>query len=477
VHTHILFKKARVVDGTGAAPRLSDLAVTDDRIVAIGDLADWTADRVIPCEGKVLAPGFIDAHTHYDDAVLSAPLMESAISQGVTTVINGNCGFSIAPLTVAGPLPEPLASMLDPKWPRFTRFKDYVETMRREPAAVNSACLIGHSTLRINHLDDLNRAATPAEVEAMRAQLNEALEDGAIGLSTGAFYPAARACTTEELIGVSKDLASHGVLYVTHMRDEGDRVIEAMRETFAVGREAGCGVHISHHKCAGLANHGLSTTTLAMIDEAMTVQDVGLDTTPYIASSTILNSGRHRQAERVIITWSGPYPEMTGRDLADVAKEWGLDLDATVERLLPAGGIFFIMAEDDVQRILAHEHTLICSDSLTTGGHPHPRVWGTFPRVLGRYVRELGLLTLEEAVAKMTGMTAERFGLTDRGILAEGKFADLVLFDPETVADAATFAHPIQPAHGIDLVFVNGRTVWAEGAPTGARPGLPLTRV
>ncbi len=472
----ILFTNARLIDGTGAPAQIGDLAVLDDRIVALGTLSDWSAGEIVDCGGQVLAPGFIDPHTHYDEAVLTEPELPAALSQGVTTVINGNCGFSIAPLTADGPLPEPLASFVDPARPRFRRFRDYAARLRAEPAAVNSACLIGHSTLRVNAMDDLTRAATPAEVEAMRAQLNEALEDGAIGLSTGAFYPPARASSTEELIGVSRDLGRHGVLYVTHMRDEGDAVIEALRETLHVGREAGCGVHVSHHKCAGLANHGLSETTLGMIDEARTVQDVGLDTTPYIASATMLNSGRHRQATRVIITWSKPFPETAGRDLADVAREWGCGLDEAVERLLPALGIFFIMDEGDVRRILSHEETLVCSDAMSSGDHPHPRVWGTFPRVLGYYVRQEKLFPLETAVAKMTGRTAERFGLTDRGVLRVGAFADLVLFDPDSVIDRATYETPKQPAAGILRVLVNGRPVWRDGRPTGARPGRILTR-
>lgn len=323
----------------------------------------------------------------------------------------------------------------------------------------------------MNEVADLSRPSDAAETRAMAAALDQALSDGGIGLSTGPFYPPARASSTDELIEMARVAQRHGRLYVTHMRDEGDRVIEALQETLDIGQAACCGVHVSHHECAGLANFGLSETTLCMIDRARETQDVGLDTTPWTASSTMLNSGRHRQASRVLIAESLPHPEYAGRDLAEVAAEWGTDIDTALERLLPATGIFFIMDEADVQRILSYRHTMICSDGIAGGSHPHPRVWGTFPRVLGRYVREVGLFSLEEAVRRMTSMPAERFGLEDRGRLAVGAFADLVLFDAETIREGATYQAPVQPALGIAGVFVNGIMVWNEDGSTGNRPG------
>ncbi|MBN7776449.1 D-aminoacylase [Nitratireductor aquimarinus] len=474
MHADLIIRGADIIDGTGAPRRKGDVAVSDDRIVATGDLKHWTAGREIEAKGRVVAPGFIDPHVHHDAAMLTQPDMEFMTSQGVTSVINGNCGFSIAPLVPKGEIPAPLRMIIEDEALRFETYAAYRDRLLAEPAAVNAACLIGHSTLRVNELPDLNKAADAAQLKEMCRKLDRALGEGAIGLSTGPFYPPARASTTEELIEVAKITQAHGKLYVTHMRDEGDRVVQGLEETFTVGRESCCGVHVSHHKCAGLANHGMSVTTLKMIDDAMQKQDVGLDTTPWIASSTILDSGRHRQATRVIVAESEPYPQMAGRDLSDIAGEWGTDIDTALQKLLPATGIFFIMSEDDVQRILSYEHTIICSDGIPSGKHPHPRVWGTFPRVLGHYARDLSLFSLEEAVRRMTSMPADRFGLGGRGRIAVGGFADLVIFDPETIAEGATFETPIRPAVGIDRVFVNGREVWVDGEKTGARPGRPL---
>jgi N-acyl-D-amino-acid deacylase len=470
----LLIRGGRLIDGSGAASFGADLAVVDDRIVAIGDLHDWQAGKVFDANGLAVAPGFIDPHVHHDEAVLTDPLLACMTSQGVTSVINGNCGFSIAPLKYQGALPAPLDLILEEQRPRFEHYRDYRAALEKDPPAVNSACLIGHGTLRINEVQDLSRPADAGELRAMRVALDRALSEGGIGLSTGAFYPPARAATTAELTAMATVTSAHGKLYTTHMRDEGDTIAEALHETFQVGRDACCGVQVSHHKCAGLANHGRSTETLALIEAAMTQQAVGLDTTPWIASATMLNSGRHKQATRVIVSESVPHPELAGQDLADIAKQWGVSLDEAVARLIPAAGIFFIMDESDVQRILSFKHTIICSDGIHKGSHPHPRVWGTFPRVLGHYAREKNLFSVEEAVKRMTSMPADRFGLGLRGRLALDHFADITIFDPATIAERATFESPVQPARGIAAVFVNGRLVWDGEQSTGARPGRHL---
>jgi N-acyl-D-amino-acid deacylase len=259
------------------------------------------------------------------------------------------------------------------------------------------------------------------------------------------------------------------------MRDEGDRVVESLEESFRIGREAGVPVVISHHKVVGRANHGRSPETLKLIAERMRTQPIGLDCYPYHASSTILSANRLDVATKVLVTWSKPHPEYAGMDLNDVARKMGVAPAEAVQKLVPAGAIYFSMDEADVQRILAYEHTMVGSDGLPHDASPHPRLWGSFPRVLGHYARDIGLFSLETAVHKMTGLTAKTFGLAERGELREGYAADLVLFNPG-VAETASFAKPIQAAKGIETVIVNGEVVWKDSRPTGARPGRVLQR-
>lgn len=266
------------------------------------------------------------------------------------------------------------------------------------------------------------------------------------------------------------------------MRDEADGVADSIRETLQIGRETGSAVVISHHKCTNPENFGRSTETLALIDRAAQEQTVDFDVYPYAASSTALLPDRLRDDMAVQIASSEPYPEMRGRMLADIAREWGVDQVTAARRLLPAAAIYFMMNEDDVQRIIAHPRSMIGSDGIPSNDMPHPRLWGTFPRVLGHYSRDLKLLSLEQAVHKMTGLTARVFGMTDRGTIRAGAYADLVLFDPEAVIDTATFSNPIQPAKGIEEVWVNGVSSYIgdqdnpRRGVTGAANGRLVTR-
>jgi N-acyl-D-amino-acid deacylase len=346
-----------------------------------------------------------------------------------------------------------------------------VETLKLKPAATNCALLVGHSMLRLQAMEGVDRAASKAEIGKMRELVVEAMEAGAIGLSTGLYYEPARAAPTEEVIEICRPLAERHGIYCTHMRDEGDRVVESLEESFRIGRELGVAVVISHHKVVGAGNHGRSAETLPIIENAMRSQPIGLDCYPYHASSTILSVGRAGNATKVLVTWSKPHPEVAGMDLTEIESK----LKLKVEDLVPAGAIYFSMDEKDVQRILAFESTMIGSDGLPHDAAPHPRLWGTFPRVLGHYARELGLFSLETAVHKMTGLTAKTFGLADRGLLKPGYAADITIFDPQ-VDETATFEKPIQAAKGIETVLVNGKIVWRDGKPTGARPGRVLAR-
>ncbi len=472
----IVFRNATVIDGTGAPRRRADLGVADDRIVAVGDLSRVKGGVEIDASGRVLAPGFIDVHTHDDYVLLAKPEMTPKLSQGVTTVVVGNCGVSLAPLASAARPPAPLDLVAgDAGWD-YPDFGSYFTALDRAPPAINAAALVGHSSLRVLAMDRLDRAATPDEVRAMRRILEDGLEAGAIGFSTGLAYRTAIAAPTLEVIEIARALTRHRALYVTHMRNEGDQIFESIDETLAIGRAAEVPVIISHHKTAGAPNFGRSAETLPKIAEAAKHQKVGLDVYPYPASSTVLSADMIPRSTKILVAWSKARPEFAGRDLKEVAAELGCSQEEAVSRLLPAGGIYFAMDEGDVRRIMAFADSMIGSDGLPNDEHPHPRLWGTFPRVLGHYARELGLFGLEAAVRKMTGLSAHRFGLKDRGVVRAGAFADLVMFDPETVIDRATFERPVAVSDGIDLVMVNGRIAWKSGAATGARAGRALRR-
>lgn len=465
---------ADVIDGTGQPRFRADVAISDGRIAAIGDLGAAAGDHELDAAGRVLAPGFIDVHTHDDRVLLSAPEQTPKASQGVSTVVVGNCGISISPLVRDGLPPPPFDLLIDEPAHCFKTVADYLERLDKAPAAINSLTLIGHTTLRYNCMDDLDRPANDREIEAMRSLLAEAMAAGAIGMSSGLYYPPARAASTEEMIGVAAALREPGGIYTAHIRDESDHVIEAIEEAAEIGRRAGVQVVISHHKTSGRRNFGRTKETLPLIERLRRHQPIGLDVYPYIASSTVLLPEMIAESERVIVTWSDPHPDASGRDLDDIAASMGLSRADAAAALSPAGAVYFQMHEDDVRRVLSFAHSMIGSDGLPSDRHPHPRLWGTFARVLGHYSRELNLFSLEEAVHRMTGLPAQEFGLADRGVIAPGNWADLVLFDPETVADTATFAEPKRPARGIDWVMVNGLKVWQDGKPTGERPGRAI---
>jgi N-acyl-D-amino-acid deacylase len=374
--------------------------------------------------------------------------------------------------------PPPLDLLGDETYWAFDSFGSYAERLSREPSPVNTYALIGHMSLRVNAMNgDTARPATDKEAERMRRQLAEALAQGASGFSTGLYYPPNMHATTDEVIAVAEALrAAHGI-YVTHMRNEADDVLLSIEETLKIGRSVDVPVVISHHKCTMPENFGRTLESLPAIDRGAMDQDVAFDVYPYVAGSTVLIPDRLRQDVPVQITWSVPHPEMSGRTLESIAKEWNVSDHEAAVRLLPAGGIFFQMDETDVRRIMAHHLAMIGSDGLPHDTFPHPRLWGTFPRVLGHYARDLGLFSMEEAVRKMTGQTASVFGMVDRGVIRAGSFADLVLFDPMTVRDTATFASPAVPADGILETWVNGVSSYVHGTgATDGRGGRVITR-
>jgi N-acyl-D-amino-acid deacylase len=473
----LLIHGAQLIDGTGAAPRHADLGVQAGRVVCIetpgrGGPAH-AAHQLIDANGLVLAPGFIDAHTHDDRLLLRPPARHPKLLQGVTTVVTGNCGISLAPLVSHQAPPAPLDLLGDDGFV-FAEFDDYLQALATEAPALNAACLVGHTTLRAAHMHDLQRAATVSEARAMAAALQRALVAGAFGLSTGVYYPPARAATADEIVQVGAPLRAAQGLLTMHLRDEGDAIDNAMQEALQIAQRIGVPLVMSHHKLVGVRNHGRSSHTLRMLERAARLQPVCVDCYPYAASSTMLLPERVKLSADVLVTWSRTDPSAAGRSLFDIARERGQDPEDTARALQPAGAVYFAMDEADVRRILAHPLTMIGSDGLAHDQRPHPRLWGTFARVLGHYARDQGLFSLATAVHKMTGLTAARFGLPDRGVLKPGAFADMVLFDATRIIDRATYAHPEAEPEGVHKVWVNGVLAVDAGDVVQAHAGRVL---
>ena len=472
----LLLRGGLVIDGSGAPAVRADVAITKGRISAIGDLSGVAAREVISIEGRVLAPGFIDVHTHDDLICLTDPDMTPKVSQGVTTVIVGNCGISAGPVRFADTVTEPFNLLGDRDAFRYATYADYVAAIDEARPRINIAALVGHSTLRVQHMANLERPADATEITAMAAALDAALKAGALGLSSGVFYAPARAADIPELTALAAVVARARGVYTTHIRDEYDEVVEALEEAFTVAAPQRVPLVISHHKCAGVHNWGRSVETLRHIDAARRRQPVYMDCYPYTAGSTVIRDDLADGEIEVLVNWSEPHPEMAGRKLKCIAVDWDVTEAEAARRLAPGGASYFQIHEDDMRRILSHDGCMIGSDGLPNDPLPHPRLWGTFPRVLGRYARELGLLSLEQAVHKMTGLSAKTFGLRDRGLIAEGMAADLTVFDAATVLDTATYADPQAIAAGIDYVFVNGVLSWRHGQAPAERAGRFLRR-
>ncbi len=471
----LLLKNGVVIDGTGNPRYRADVAISNGKISAVGLNLDVQASTVIDVAGATISPGFIDVHTHDDRLVLADPSMQPKVSQGATTVITGNCGISLAPLGRTNPVP-PLNLVADESPQRYDTFKEYFAALEQTPSAINVASLAGHTTMRAVTMQDLNRPANESEIAQMQKLVQEALDAGVVGVSTGLYYAPAQAATADEIKAVFEPLRGTSAVIASHIRNEAEQVLEAMTEAMSLANALGVRQVISHHKVNGRANHGRSTETLALIDEASTRGDVCMDCYPYVASSTVLRQDAVEQAARTMIAWSTAKPETAGRYVDELLKEQSLDLTAFLASLQPAGAIYFSMDEADVERIMAHPETMIGSDGLPHDTFPHPRLWGAFPRVLGHYTRDRKIFSLETAIYKMTGMPAAKFGLKDRGVIAPGYAADLVVFDPEQIRDCATFSDPKRPAAGIQRVYVNGVASWRNGASTGARAGQVLKR-
>ncbi len=462
---------ATLIDGSGSAGFVADLAIQGGRIAAIGDLASYPAARHIDVTDKVVAPGFIDVHTHDDNAVFVDANCFPKVSQGVTTVIVGNCGISAAPAASKGPPPEPLNLLGAAGDFPYQTFAEYVAAVNDLGTIVNVAALVGHTSLRIKHVGDLNRAATATEIAAMQARVEEAMAAGARGVSTGLAYQNALASTTDEVASLARVAGRFGGIYTTHLRNEFDAIGDALDEAFTIGEVAELPVVVSHLKCAGPQNWGRASEVLNRIADSGLRTPVHMDCYPYAAGSSNLDLGQVDERVKILITRSEPHPEQSRKTLAAIATEWGTSQHEAARRLMPAGAIYFSIDENDMRSILSHDRTMIGSDGLPHDEHPHPRLFGTFPRVLGRYCRDEGLLPLETAIAKMTSLPAKVFSLDDRGEIQPGFFADLVVFDPRSVVDKSDYEAPTRVASGIDYVFVSGSIVYEHGNLTGVRTG------
>jgi N-acyl-D-amino-acid deacylase len=496
VNFDLLIRNAIVYDGSGAPGVRASVGVRGDRIVAVGDL-DGPAAEQIDATGLALAPGFIDVHAHDDILVLTNPDVEGKTMQGVTTVIVGNCGSGVVPYEAmqarfGGRTP------LGEDFPVWRSYGEYLDVLAARPPSLNVATLVGHGSLRYGVLGVDPRDPTAAELEQMRAWLVEGLEAGAVGMATGLIYEPGRYSRTEEIASLAREVGRAGGVYASHMRNEADGLLDSIRETVRIGEAGGCAVQVSHHKASGRENWGRVRDSLRLIEQSRARGlDVTADQYPYTAGSTyffaVVQNGALREdgaadsgigrvrPEDVFIATAPTHPEYEGRSLAELMDEWDLPVEDASRRLLDEEGqglfvVLFMMDEADVRTVLAHPTTMIGTDGIDAGSKPHPRAFGTYPRILETYVREERLLTIEAAIHKMSGMPAAKFNLTRRGLIREGCFADLVLFDPATVADRATYQDPRRSPAGMPYVFVNGVAVVREGAHTHARAGRPLRR-
>ena len=497
----LLVRDARVVDGTGAPWRRADVAVRGDTIVAVAARIKGSAKRVVLAGNRVVAPGFIDLHTHARQGIFQSPAADNYVRQGVTTLVEGPDGSSALPL---GP------------------FLDRVEALG---PGVNFASLVGHGSIREAVLGRADRAPAAAELARMQELVRHAMREGAFGLSTGLFYVPGSFARTEEVVALARVAGELGGIHTSHMRDEAARVLDSVSETIAIGEEGQLPTQVTHHKMIGRAAWGRSAESLRLVQQARERGvDVTIDQYPYTASSTALQAAllpswaleggaealRSRLADpaararilevvkdkiqnergggdprNIAIAACGFDHALEGRTLADILEGRGLPATVEIAAVLAleiverggASGIFHAISDEDVERILVSPYTMIASDGEIPGfgqGAPHPRSYGTFARVLAVYVREKGLLTLEEAIRKMTSLPAARLGLGDRGLVRPGMKADLVVLDPATVRDRATFDRPHQYAEGVSLVVVNGQVVFDGERMTGARPGRVL---
>lgn len=467
-----LISNALVFDGNNTDGVQQDVAIKGDIIVAIGQLNPNDANDIIVGDGLVLAPGFIDVHTHDDLEVLRNPKMLNKISQGVTSVIIGNCGISASPyLTDKAPI-DPINLLGQHDEFIYPELTHYIQRFKQVSPSINVAALVGHTSLRAQVMSELDRPATEQELAQMIELLNLALKQGAKGLSSGLAYKNAQAAPSSEVLALVKQLKKFDAIYSTHLRTEFDGIIGALDEAFSTAKQGQVPLVISHLKCAGKANWGRADEVLNYIKENQATQKISCDCYPYNASSSTLDLQQVTDDFDIFITWSEPYPEKAEQLLADIAQQWQVSLIEAAKRLQPAGAVYHGIAEEDVQQIIKFPYSMIGSDGLPCDPHPHPRLWGTFPRVLGHYCRDENVLKLSQAIHKMTGLSATEFTLEKRGFIRQNYYADLVLFDAKNIKDVASFIDPIAVSKGIVKVWVNGLLSYQDDKAESNEPNI-----
>ncbi len=519
----ILIQNGLVIDGSGAPRRRVEVAIEGNHIAEVGQLVGAEAEEVIDASGCVVTPGFVDMHSHADFTLPIWPTADSLVYQGITTVVIGQCGASPAPLLAE--TREQVIAMTESEdqplpWDQWSTFGSYLDYLRQIGLSINAAPLVGQGAIRSAVMAFSAEPATEEEIARMKVEVVKALDEGAIGVSTGLIYPPGSYASTEEVIAVTRPAGERGGFYFSHIRNEGDTLLEAVAEAIRIGRETGASVQISHFKAAGRDNWHKSARALELIDQARAEGlDVTADMYPYLAGATGLvaalpewaqeggkeaiakrltdpqtrqkmtadmkSTGFFRIAEwdKVMISGSPKRRDYEGRYIADLAAETDKSphewiFDALAETEGDISMIIFMMSEDNRGEELRHPAMMIGTDAsgrATEGplstGMPHPRGFGTFPRVLGHYVREQGVISLEEAIWKMSGFPAQKLRWPDRGLVKKGYKADLVILNPDTVADRATYEAPHQYPVGIPHVIVNGKLVIHNSAHTQARPG------
>ena len=477
-----VIRNATIIDGTGAERFTGDVTVEDGHISEVGSSSSAAAVEV-DATGLVLAPGFVDVHTHDDGALLQHPDMAFKISQGCTSVVVGNCGFSAIP-AVPGENTLDLSGV-QANWSDLDGYRQNVEN---SGPALNAMMLVGHNTIRSLEMGNERRAPNDQELERMQQHVELAMEQGACGFSTGLVYRPGRWSDTDEILELAKIVAPFDGIYATHMRNENDHLLEAVDEALEIGTKAGVAVQISHHKAAGERNWGKVEESLAKVDAAVAEgAEVSLDVYPYTAGSGPMvqyfdiDNPNPELAQAIQLASCPAFRHYEGRMLVDIAAELGITAPEAVRHVLTAPDgkkticIQHVMDEGDVVSNLRHDRVMIGSDGLPDlTGRPHPRLFGTFPRVLGRYVREQGVVDLENAVRRMTSLSCDVHGLSGRGRITEGNWADLVLFDPDVVIDVASYEDPKREAVGIRNVWVNGHLAFDNGVHTRVGSGNVL---